>query len=279
MADKRRDEVIGVHQNAQRLLSPVAVVNPFAERLTFADTSTRTRRDHMKYLTLIRAVTLLHQHQRQHQTVTVDGVEVTFIESTVADIEVANTLAHQVLGQSLDELPPQTRRLLTLIDGYVSKQAATLAVDRNLVRFSRRELREVFGWGDTQLKVHLARLVDLELVGMHRAEHGTGFVYELAWHGQGTDGKAFLVGLTDPANLAMNGFNAERSGSQGGRSGSGRPPVGPKPGVTPTGPDGVSGLVNGHAIGSNGSGSFDSLGCTAPPETESAVVVVTAGAV
>ena len=271
VADKRRDEVVAVHQNAQRLLAPVAVVNPFAERLTFADTSTRTRRDHMKYLTLIRAVTLLHQHQREHRTVMVDGSEVTFIESTVADIEVANRLAHEVLGQSLDELPPQTRRLLTLIDDYVGRQAATLAVDRNLVRFSRRELREVFGWGDTQLKVHLARLVDLELVGAHRVEHGTGFVYELAWHGQGVDGKAFLVGLTDPTTDT---FNSQRSGQMGRRPGSGRPPVGTRSARTPTGPVDMSGLVNGHAADSDGPGLFDSSKCTAPEETEPVVVVV-----
>jgi hypothetical protein len=40
------------------------VVNPFADRLTFLDDRTRTRRDHEKYLTLIDAITLLHQHQR-----------------------------------------------------------------------------------------------------------------------------------------------------------------------------------------------------------------------
>ena len=56
--------MVGLHRNAQRLLEPVAVVNPFAEQLTFADTATRTRRDHAKYLGLIRAVTFLHQHQR-----------------------------------------------------------------------------------------------------------------------------------------------------------------------------------------------------------------------
>ena len=53
-----------LHQNAQRLLETVRVVNPYAEALTFLHDRTRTRRDQMKYLTLIRAVALLHQHQR-----------------------------------------------------------------------------------------------------------------------------------------------------------------------------------------------------------------------
>jgi hypothetical protein len=34
-------------------------------RLTFPADKTRTRRDHMKYLTLIRAIALLHKHQRE----------------------------------------------------------------------------------------------------------------------------------------------------------------------------------------------------------------------
>ncbi len=42
-----------LHQDAQRLLRPIAVVNSYAPRLTFLDTRTRTWRDHEKYLTLI----------------------------------------------------------------------------------------------------------------------------------------------------------------------------------------------------------------------------------
>ncbi|MGH9266743.1 MAG: toprim domain-containing protein, partial [Acidimicrobiales bacterium] len=73
LASQARDEVVKVHQDAQRLLAPVLVVNPFAEQLSFADGRTRTRRDHPKYLTLIRSIALLHQHQRQRKTVTRDG--------------------------------------------------------------------------------------------------------------------------------------------------------------------------------------------------------------
>ncbi len=53
-----------VHRDAQRLLRPLLVANPYARDLAFLDHQTRTRRDHMKYLTLIRSVALLHQYQR-----------------------------------------------------------------------------------------------------------------------------------------------------------------------------------------------------------------------
>ena len=122
----------------------------------------------------------MHQHQRPRKTATVHGQPVSFIEASREDILLANRLAHRVLGRSLDELPPGTRRLLELVEQLVDGQAAEQGVSRERVRFTRRELRERLSWGDTQLKVHLARLVSLELVHAHRGAHGQ-FVYELAW--------------------------------------------------------------------------------------------------
>jgi DNA primase len=243
LASQARDEVVKVHQDAQRLLAPVLVVNPFAEQLSFADGRTRTRRDHPKYLTLIRAIALLHQHQRPRKSVTHEGRVVSFIEVEPSDVALANRLAAEVLGRSLDELPPGTRRLLDALDAHVAQRAVDDGVDRAMVRFSRRELRESLGWGDTQLKVHLARLVDLELVVAHRAEHGPGFVYELAWAGEGADGSRFVIGLTDPATLD---YDPHRSGSSRGRSAPGRGPVGPWSGGGRDASADLKAQANGH---------------------------------
>jgi hypothetical protein len=137
----------------------------------------------------------------------------------------ANRLAHRVLGRSLDELPPGTRRLLDLLEQIVAAAAAEQGVSRERASFTRRELREQLGWGDTQLKVHLARLVSLELVYAHRGAHGV-FVYELAWdRDQVVDG-ALLPGLIDPDQLdGEHGYDPDRSGSGEDRSGDGRPLV------------------------------------------------------
>ena len=98
MARKEKEHILKLHQNAQRLLRPLLVANPYARQLKFLDTSTRTRRDHMKYLTLIRAIALLHQHQRAVKTTTHRGEAVEYIEVEPRDIETANRLCHQVLG-------------------------------------------------------------------------------------------------------------------------------------------------------------------------------------
>ncbi|HUZ37505.1 MAG TPA: hypothetical protein VMV17_14365, partial [Streptosporangiaceae bacterium] len=109
-----------LHQDARRLIEPLPVVNPHAGELRFADGTVRTRRDHVKYLTLIAAVTLLHQHQRPVRTVTRGGQVIRYVETAPADIALAGKLAAGVPGRSLDELPPGARKLLDAIAVYVT---------------------------------------------------------------------------------------------------------------------------------------------------------------
>jgi hypothetical protein len=231
LAKRDRDHLLAVHRNAQRLLRPVHVTNPFARELTFLDDQTRTRRDHLKYLTLIRSIALLHQYQRPTKSVSHHGQAVQYIEATIDDIAAANALAHEALGRSLDELAPQTRRLLLLIDEMVTEACERLVLERADYRFSRRAVREFTGWGNTQLRLHFSRLEELEYLLIHRGGRGQSFVYELVYDGQGKDGRPFLCGLIEvdklrevrlashhyDANLA--GINAELAGSNRGQNG------------------------------------------------------------
>jgi DNA primase len=233
VARQERQRILALHQNAQRLIRPLFVVNPYAAELRFPDHQTRMRRDHTKYLGLIEAVALLHQYQRPIKTVEHRGQKLRYIEVTKQDIEVANRLAHEVLGRSLDELPPQTRRLLGLLDEMATAECGRLGLDRGDFRFSRRQLRERTGWGDTQLKVHLGRLVEMEYVVAHRGNgHSQRLGYELVYV-RGVGDGPFLPGLIGANELGgheydqnRSGLEANRSGQNEDRSGSGRPLVG-----------------------------------------------------
>lgn len=200
IARHEKDALVKLHQNAQRLLRPLDVLNPYAQYLTFPDQTTRLRRDHEKYLTLIDTIAYLFQHQRPIKTHQRGGQVIEYIEATLADIELANRIAHDVLGRSLDELPPQTRRLLKLIDQHVGAECARLSVKRADFRFSRRSLREAIAWGDTQLRLHLERLADLEYLLAHREGPGGKFVYELAYE-VNDEARAQVAGLIDVAAL------------------------------------------------------------------------------
>jgi len=215
-AKVKGDHIISAHRAAQSLLRPLAVVNPFAEQLTFASDRVRLRRDHAKYLALIDAIALLHQCQRKIATIEVDGARVEYVEVTQADIALANELAHAVLGRSLDELPPQTRRVLSALDAWVSEVATAQAIERGLVRFTRRSVRALLGLSDTQLRVHLERLVTMDYVALNSGgKPGQRFSYSLLFDGDVERDAPQLMGLSeatsrgqgatsrgDPPNLA-----------------------------------------------------------------------------
>lgn len=200
-ARRQKERLLKVHQNAQRLLKPIATRNPYADALTFPDGRTRLRRDHEKYLTLIDTLALLHQHQREIKNAEHDGERFEYVEVTLGDIHVANQLAHEALGRSLEHRSPQTRRLLELVTAMVDAQCVAQGITRSDTRFSRRDVREHAGWSDFQVEMHMHKLEELEYVLVHRGGRGQSFVYELLYDGAGRDGKPFLMGLVDVVTL------------------------------------------------------------------------------
>ena len=201
MAQSEAEAVTRLHQCAQRLLRPLAVVNPYAEQLTFLDDRTRTRRDHAKYLTLIESIALLHQHQRVLRTARSAGEPVEYVEVTLDDIALANRLAHEVLGRSLDELPPQTRRVLGLIEALVVERAQQQEIGRSDVRLTRRELRAACGLSDAAIRVHLERLVMMEYLRPVAGRNGLRFEYELLFDGDVEISTPQMIGLIEVGQL------------------------------------------------------------------------------
>ncbi len=209
LARRDRESVLKLHKDAQRLLRPLMVANPFARQLTFLDERTRTRRDFPKYLTLIRTIALLHQHQRPVKSVQHDGQVVEYVEVTLEDVGIANRLAAAVFGRTLDELAPQARRLLNSLHTQVSEECTRKNLTRADYRFSRKDVRAWTGWTDFQVRMHLEKLAALEYLLVHRGQRGQTFVYELLYDGKGTDGAPFLMGLADVEVLRQYDFNFE----------------------------------------------------------------------
>ena len=190
---KKSDHIIKKNQNAQRLLKPMAVVNPFTRYLSYPNQSLRTRRDHKKYLGLIRTVAYLHQYQRKVKTVNVDGDTVEYIEVTLDDIETANRLANEVLGQSLDELAKPSRTLLDAIYEMIKQIAAKLDKAIDEIHFNRRMIREHIGWTDWQVRTHIKQLEDMEYLYARIGKRGKEYTYALNYRGQGENsGKCYL---------------------------------------------------------------------------------------
>ena len=187
-------------------------------------------------MTLIDAIALLHQHQRQHGQHLVNGRVVEFVEVTLDDIALANEFAPEVLGRSLDELPPQTRRLLGFIRELMQakrKEQKAAKVSAGPACFSRKELRDFCGWSLTQVRVHLERLVELESLAVRHGRLGSQFVYEVLFDLDAPEAVAH-VGLLAVESLRAHdyktnlaGFGAGVAGRNGHLAGGGKTPPPP----------------------------------------------------
>ena len=178
---------------------------------------TRTRRDHVKYLTLIRPIALLHQYQRPMQ----DGGAPTGRRVDVHRGEPRGHRRRQPPGAprcwAARSTSCRRRRggCSCASTSWSRESCEAQQAGREDFRFTRREVREQTGWSDTQLQVHLERLVELEYVLVHRGGRGQSFVYELVYDGEGKDGRPFLTGLIDVEAAADAQYDDNLAGSEG----------------------------------------------------------------
>ena len=201
-----KDEVIRRHHNAQTLVDPLMVINPYADQLTFPTDTLRLRREADKYLSLIETLALLHQHQRPRQSFTEKGQDHHYILVIRGDIDRANRLMATCLARALADLPGPAQELLLAIRDFVSQKAGT--GDLTDVSFNRREIREWTRWSDYQVRLALDHLVDQEYVETVSGSFGRRFVYTLTpdhrlivQAGLTIEEKIVALGLTPVTNL------------------------------------------------------------------------------
>ena len=138
------------------------------------------------------------------------------IEVDKEDIRLANDLANQILGHSLDELSRPGYELLLLLEqaSPVPNQAKPGPTPASpgkaepgrpsVATFTRRQIREFTGWSQSRVHRYLKELIDLEYVLVESGRNGTLQTYRLCYRGEGKDGQKFMLGLkpieelTDP---------------------------------------------------------------------------------
>jgi hypothetical protein len=185
-----RQKVVRRHWALQRLLEPLSVVNPYASQLRFGDDRLTSRRDQPKYLRLMAAVALLRQRQKTVRRLEGPMAQA-YVEVDAEDVRLANVLATELFGHSLDELSRPGYELLVLLDQMRREQPSADAFS-----FCRREVREFGRWSHARVHRYLQELLELEYVWLERA--GGRHRYRLRWDGSGQDGGKFLLGLQAP---------------------------------------------------------------------------------
>jgi len=115
-----QEKIRGSLQNVQRLLKPITIRNPYANKLNLPQSVFKPRRTNNHYLQFIEAITFYYQYQREHKT-DKDTGEI-YIETTLEDIENANMLLKEVLLRKSDELTGSCRNYLELLKTYLKSK-------------------------------------------------------------------------------------------------------------------------------------------------------------
>jgi len=196
------DDTLKRHRDFQRLLKPLSIVNPIHGELSYGDDRLQGRRDQPKYLALIRAVAFLRQLQKPVRSDKRGGETVEYIEVDAEDVKLANRLAHEILGHSLDELSRPSRNLLLELEKMLRRGgdpgAPEAGGDDPRRSFTRRQIREFSGWSNYRVHIHLKELVEFEYVSVESDRVNNTYRYRLLYDGRGRDGSRFMPGLEDP---------------------------------------------------------------------------------
>lgn len=144
-------EASKILRNIQRILRPVKVVNPYAEYLELPRTVFKPRRTNMHYLQLIEVITFYLQYQREEKFDESSGEA--YIETSLEDIKLANTLIKNVLLRKSDRLNGVARNYFENLNRYLK--------DRNTNTYNNQEVRREFRIKETTLRRH-HRLLETE---------------------------------------------------------------------------------------------------------------------
>jgi DNA primase catalytic core len=187
VAREQREVILRRHRDAQRLIESLRIVIPESLGLSFPTGRLILRREHKKYIALIKAIALLHQHQRDRKRAAVGATQVEYIEATREDAELARALASSLLRRNLDELAPPTRSLARDIGELVA--AKRKADGQSDETFDRKELQIATGLSAWHIRTYLAQLLEYEYIApiAGGGRRGKRNLYELLWDGEEDD--------------------------------------------------------------------------------------------
>ena len=159
-------------RNAQRLLRPVKVINPYAIELDIPQCVFKKLRTNMHYLRLIEIITFYHQKQRKWQK---NKNGILFIESTLQDIEWANYLIKDSLLRKSDELSGQVRQFFEGLKDLAGSNS-------NHGSLYAKHIREHFRMHPMKANRYLRELEQRGYLQMIGGNRKTGYEYEIsAW--------------------------------------------------------------------------------------------------
>ena len=182
---EKQQEAVRLLRNTQRLLSPIRVINPYAEQLKIPKEVFKPRRTNRHYLEFIEAVTFYHQYQRVKHVDKQTGEE--YIQTTLEDIRHANRLLKQTLLRKSDELSGACRNYFESVKAYLAsrgqKQLDTNSLSNKGYEsdtdFTNQEIRKALRINPSNQKRYTLALVSNHYIRKVKGKPGTAYYYQV----------------------------------------------------------------------------------------------------
>lgn len=156
-------------RNTQRILEPIAVINPFAELLSIPQEVLKPRRTNNHYLQFIEVITYYHQLQRE-QKVDLETGEL-YVETTLEDVEEANKLLKEILLRKSDELTGACRNYLEAVKSYLEQE--------NKTQYTNREIRKALKVNPSNQKRYNLSLTINYYIKKVKGKKGATYTFEI----------------------------------------------------------------------------------------------------
>jgi hypothetical protein len=151
-SDKLKESIILKHQTAQRILRPARVHIPYVHSLNLPYGVVSTRRAFEQLLSMIKAVALLRQYQKE----AIEENGVLTIKADDGDYEIVYPLIMEIFARTYSPMNEKSRDLLRVI------------MDRNTSeRFTIQDLTAWAGISDASIRRRLRELTERGIIAAH----------------------------------------------------------------------------------------------------------------
>lgn len=158
-------------QHIVRMLKPLPVVNPYADKIHLPEEAHKLRRLNDLFKIFIHQITLINQYQRKKDN---QGRLI----STLQDIETAITIMFDSIVLKVDELDGSLRQFYEKLKEYIQKTSKDKHQD---YMFTQREVRQSLHISKSQLQRYLGELKDFEYIQQSGGYVNKGLRYKIVY--------------------------------------------------------------------------------------------------
>jgi DNA primase len=176
-------QITGFVQDCIRMLKPLEVINPYADKVQLPREAHKIRRLNDLYQSFVKQITLMNQYRRKKversEILTeASGNKREVLITEKEDLQTAADIMFESILLKVDELDGSLRLFYENLKDYVE---ATGKDHHETYSFSQREIRQALNISKTQLHRYIRTLISLEYLQLSGGHINKGFKYKISY--------------------------------------------------------------------------------------------------